>query len=145
MKGVPLRIEIGPKDIEESQVVLFRRDLNTKEKVLFADLFDSLKKISMEFTDNLRSQADDDFEESLAIATTKEELVSEINKGKLVRIPFCSIDPDGKKCFDELKAATDGGEVRGIRMDITEVPEHDEQCVICGNKAKHYVYVARSY
>ena len=145
MKGVPLRIEIGPKDIDESQVVLFRRDLNTKEKVLFTDLFESIKKISMEFTDNLREQADNDFEEALSVATTKEELIKEINKGKLVRIPFCSIDPDGKECYDELKAATDGGEVRGIRMDAKEIPEHDEQCVICGNKAKHYVYVARSY
>ncbi|HNW05690.1 MAG TPA: proline--tRNA ligase [archaeon] len=145
MKGVPIRIEIGPKDLEESQVVLFRRDLNTKEKILFTDLFENVKKISMEFTDNLREQADNDFDDALSVANTKEELISEINKGKLVRIPFCSIDPDGKECFDELKAATAGGEVRGTRMDIKEVPDLDEQCVICGNKAKHYVYIARSY
>lgn len=145
MKGVPLRIEIGPKDLEQSQVTLFRRDLNTKDNVLFTDLFETIKKISTEFTDNLREQADDDFEKALSLANTKEELISEINKGKLVRIPFCSIDPDGKECYDELKSVTDGGEVRGIRMDTKETPEHDEQCVICGNKAKHYVYVARSY
>lgn len=124
---------------------MFRRDLNTKEKILFTDLFENVKKISMEFTDNLREQADNDFDDALSVANTKEELISEINKGKLVRIPFCSIDPDGKECFDELKAATAGGEVRGTRMDIKEVPDLDEQCVICGNKAKHYVYIARSY
>lgn len=145
MKGVPLRIEVGPKDIDNSQVTLFRRDLNTKQIVLFTELFDEIAKIANEFTDNLRSQADDDFQQKLAIASTKEELIEEINKGKLVRIPFCSIDPDGKECYDHLKADTDGAEIRGTRMDIEETPEHDEQCIICGNKAREYVYVAKSY
>jgi len=145
MKGVPLRIEIGPKDIDASQVTLFRRDLNTKENVFFTDLFETIEKIAHNFTDNLRSQADDFFDNCLSQATTKEELIEEINKGKLVRIPFCSIDPDGKVCFDEIKAVTDGGDIKGERIDIKETPELDEQCVICGNKAKHYVYVARSY
>ncbi len=145
MKGVPLRIEIGPKDIENSQVTLFRRDFNTKENVLFTDLFEAIEKISREFTDNLRTQADDFFEQTLSEASTKEGLIDEIKKGKFVKIPFCSIDHDGKYCYDELKAATDGAEIKGTRVDITETPALEEQCVICGNKAKHYVYVARSY
>ena len=144
MKGVPIRIEVGPKDIENSQVTLFRRDLNTKQTVLFTELLDEIAKIATEFTDNLRSQADEEFENKIAIANTKSELLEEISKGKIVRIPFCSMDSEGKECYDHLKAETDGGEVRGTRMDIEETPEH-EQCLICGNKAREYVYVAKSY
>ncbi len=144
MKGVPLRIEIGPKDLETSQVVLFRRDLNTKKTVSFTELFEEISKIANEFTDNLRSQADDSFESRLSTASTKEELRKELGKGKLVRIPFCSIDTDGKDCYAHLKAETEGAEIRGTRMDIEETPDADELCIICGNKAREYVYVAKS-
>lgn len=144
MKGVPLRIEVGPKDLETSQVVLFRRDLNTKKTVPFTELFEEISKIANEFTDNLRSQADDSFESMLSTASTKEELRKELGKGKLVRIPFCSIDTDGKDCYAHLKAETEGAEIRGTRMDIEETPEADELCIICGNKAREYVYVAKS-
>ncbi|MFA5745823.1 MAG: proline--tRNA ligase [archaeon] len=145
MKGVPLRIEIGPRDVENGQVTLFRRDLNIKENVFFADLFETVGKIAEEFTDNLREQADKEFENKLGNAENKEEIKRLIDEGKFVRIPFCSIDPDGKACFEELKAFTDGAEIKGIRMDIKEVPENHEQCPICGNKAKEFVYIAKGY
>ncbi|MDD3244770.1 MAG: proline--tRNA ligase [Candidatus ainarchaeum sp.] len=145
MKGVPVRIEVGPKDIDDGSVMIFRRDTNEKTRVCFADVFDEIKKISERFTDNLREQADEEFDDKLISLDNYDELKEELEKGKLVRVPFCSIDMDGKACADQLKSETNGGEVRGVRMDISEIPEDEEKCIVCNKKANVFVYVAKSY
>jgi prolyl-tRNA synthetase len=145
MKGVPIRIEVGPRDIFSGSVVLFRRDLNEKKKVFVADLFDEIKNIENEFLNNLREQADISFEEKIITVTTLEELKEVMDDNLVARVPFCSIDMDGKACFDELKAETKGADIRGVRMDVKEAPDESDVCVICKNKANVIAYVGKSY
>ncbi len=145
MKGVPIRIEIGPKDIAEGVVTFFRRDINEKYKVFLADIYDDIKKVKSEFIENLREQADRDFEEKIISVTTYDDLKEVLDKDQVARVPLCSIEMDGLHCADEIKADTKGGEVRGTRMDYDDIPEEDAICVVCGKKANCIVYVGKSY
>jgi len=145
MKGVPLRLDIGPKDLLEGTITLFRRDLNTKSKVYSADLFDEIKKIKEEFTSNLKEQAHNFFEESIITVNTYDDLKEVLKENKMVRLPFCSTDMDGVPCAEELKADTKGAEVLGTRMDYSDKPEEDAVCIVCGKKAKEMVYVGKPW
>ncbi len=145
MKGVPIRIEVGPKDIFAGSVVLFRRDLNEKKKVYVADIFDEIKIIENEFLGNLREQADSAFDNKILSVSTMEDLNEVLDENKVARVPFCSIKMDGKSCFEELKAQTKGGDIRGVRMDYKEEADESDVCIICKNKAKSIVYVGRTY
>ena len=145
MKGVPIRIDIGPKDMLDASAMVFRRDTNTKEKVYIADLFDEIKKIEQEFNENLKEQADHDFSEKIVSVYTYDDLKEAIKNNKVVKVPICSIDMDGKACADEIKADTKGGEVRGSRIDEIETPEEGAKCIVCGKPAKSMVYVGKAY
>lgn len=145
MKGVPIRLEVGPKDLENHTLTIFRRDLNTKEVVSLDDAFKKIKEISQEFTINLKAQADKEFEKRIVSVTKYEDLKTALDDGMLIRIPLCSTEMDGKECADKLKADTDGADVRGERMDIEDLPGEDDVCVVCGKKAKAIVYIGRSY
>ena len=145
MKGIPLRIEIGPKDVLEGVVTVYRRDLNIKEKIFIADLYDDIKKISEEFTNNLREQADEFFESKIVTVYTYDDLKEILDENKVARVPICSIEMEGKACADEIKADTKGGEVRGTRMDYEDLPNEDAICIVCGKKSNCMAYVSKSY
>jgi prolyl-tRNA synthetase len=145
LRGIPIRIEIGPKDLENNTVIIFRRDLNKKEVVNISDICDTVDNIATDFTNNLREEVDLRFKQKIISVDTLKDLKANLDKGKVIRVPFCSIDMDAQSCADNIKAETNGGEVRGTRIDIDEKPTEDEKCVFCGKKAKEYVYVAKSY
>jgi len=63
MKGVPIRIDLGLKDIKQNKITIFRRDLNKKEVIPEKDLIKIIEKISNEFTKNLIKEADKIFKE----------------------------------------------------------------------------------
>ena len=142
MKGVPIRIEIGPKDIEKKSAVIVRRDLNKKEFIDFNDLESQVKNIEKEYTKNLFKEHENFQEASIVDAKELKELKNILKKDKIARINFCSIDSDGEECADKIKKYT-GGEVRGIRLDKEE--KANGKCIICGKPAKHIVYVGKSY
>ena len=68
-----------------------------------------------------------------------------IKDRKMVKIPWCSIDLDGEECAEEIKDRLAGAEVRGIDVQEKEVPSKEENCFICGKKAKCFVYVGKQY
>jgi len=142
LKGVPIRIEIGPKDLQNKSVTVFRRDLNKKTSVKEADLLKEIKKIEKEFTKNLLKKTAADFEANVVNAKTADEIKKSLDKNRIVRASFCSIDMNGMKCAEKIEKEL-GGFVRGIRVDKKETPK--DSCVICGKKAKEVVYVAKSY
>lgn len=145
-KGVPLRIEIGPKDVKANTVTIYRRDLNLKETLETPDLFDKVDDIAEEYTQNIREQADTAFLSKIVSVDTYDELKEQLLEKKVARVTFCSIEMDGKPCADEIKADTSGAEIRGIRMDLEEKPAEEDVCIVCGRKAKQFVYVGnKSY
>lgn len=142
MKGVPVRIELGPKDLESGTVVIFRRDLNKKETVKLDDLEKTMKKIEKEFTKNLIKKNEAEFKDNIVSAKTIDEIKKAIDSDKIVKTCFCSIDMDGEECAGVVEKDVQAF-VRGKRVDEKEKAEGN--CTICGKPAKEIVYIARSY
>ncbi|MBW3023301.1 proline--tRNA ligase, partial [Candidatus Woesearchaeota archaeon] len=142
LKGVPIRIEIGPKDLQNKSVTIFRRDTNKKSAVKESELLKEVQKIEKEFTKNLLKKTSSDFEKNLVDAKNAAEIKKALDSNKIVRVSFCSIDKDGTKCAEKIEKEL-GGFVRGIRVGKKEVPK--DSCVICKKKAKEVVYIAKSY
>jgi prolyl-tRNA synthetase len=142
MKGVPIRVNIGPKEVTEEKAVLFRRDTLEKEIIDTKDIVKQIKSLGTEIDDNLLAEAERHFDGLIVDADTVGLIDDALDKGKIARVPFCTTEMPGLPCADELKDQT-GGEIRGTRIDIDDVPEG--LCPICGKLAEEMVYIARSY
>ncbi len=141
MKGVPLRIEIGPKDIAKKNVAICRRDNSKKEFVKISDIINSVKKIGLDLSNNLKKEANNSFEKIVSDCKNISEIKKVVGKG-IARVNFCSCDFDGEKCAEIIEKET-GGEIRGTRIDVKEKPSGN--CVVCGKKASEVIYIATSY
>jgi prolyl-tRNA synthetase len=141
MKGVPIRVDVGDKDLAEKKVVIFRRDLNKKDMVSEKDFLKTIENIAREYDFNLTNQADKLFEGRIKDAKHMKELVKLIESGNVVRCGFCSVGKDGAKCAEKLNEAS-GADVRGTKLEKEKI--HGE-CIVCGKKANEVVYVGRSY
>ncbi len=142
MKGVPIRIEAGPRDIKVKKVVVLRRDTMKRQSVDLSVLKKQVPALGKEIDDHLRTIAESKFEGLIVDAKTMSGIDDALNHGKIARAEFCTTEMDGLACAEEVKDKT-GGEIRGTRIDVDEVPEG--VCVVCGKPAKDIVYIARSY
>ncbi len=142
MKGVPIRIELGERDMTNNQVTVFRRDIETKEAIKESDLLSYIKNIEKTFTKNLIKKADDVMQEKLVNAKTLDEIKVGIDKGFMVRTCMPSIDLDSAEIAEKIEKEI-GGEVRGTRFGKKEKVFCD--CPITGKKAKCVVYIAKSH
>ncbi|MBU3957813.1 MAG: proline--tRNA ligase [Nanoarchaeota archaeon] len=136
LKGVPLRIEIGPKDLEKKQVTLVRRDF--LEKIPVEE--ENLERQITEAFDSIFLQLKKRSEENLMVTDAKDYdgLKANLNAGGFVRISFCMRET----CADKIKADTKA-EVRGTLFSIEEGVSGN--CAVCGGKASARAYVARAY
>jgi prolyl-tRNA synthetase len=142
MRGVPVRIEIGPKDIEKDQVVVVTRTPKKKEFVPKAKLLDILDGISKAYTQNLRDHHLLKFDSLVQKCDYIEDAKEAIDHNKIACVGLCSIDMSGYSCAEKVEKGS-GGVVRGKRVD--EEPNKFDRCVVCGAPNPVAVYVARSY
>ncbi|MEM5812105.1 MAG: proline--tRNA ligase [Candidatus Aenigmatarchaeota archaeon] len=142
MKGVPIRVEIGPRDLERRQVVIVRRDTGEKQTVPENEVYPSIKEAGQKLSENLIKKADSWFASMVNEAKDMSELEARLKKGGFVRVDFCSRDSEGRKCAERIKERLHA-DVRGTRADTNEIPKG--KCIVCGKKANVVVYVARQY
>ncbi len=142
LKGVPLRIEIGPKDIENNQIVAVNRISGEKLKVKQDELNSFIENYSNNFTKQLKEKYSIQFESQVEIANTVEEVKKAIGENKIACTGFCSIDLDGEPCAEIIEKEVKA-QVRGKRVDAET--HKFEKCVVCGGPAHETVYVAKSY
>jgi prolyl-tRNA synthetase len=139
LKGVPVRVEIGPKDVQKEQVVLARRDRPGREGKAFVPM-DGLQERAVELLDTVQQALYDRAlafrEDNTVDATTYGELREAVN-GKFVRAYWCG-DPEDE---DRLKADTSATS-RCIPLDQDSEPG---VCAICGKSATHKAIFARAY
>jgi prolyl-tRNA synthetase len=141
MKGVPIRLEIGPRDLEKQQVLSYRRDTEQKQSLLIKDIVKEVFRIGEELSKNLKDVAKKDFDNILKDCNDLKEVKKIVGKG-IARVEFCSCDMDGEKCAGIIEKET-GGEIRGTRIDLIE--KASGNCIVCGKKAKEIIYIAKSY
>jgi prolyl-tRNA synthetase len=140
LKGVPVRIEIGPTDVKKKQVVLVRRDTGKRTIVKEKLLRERLNKLLKDIQRNLIRRANKFFKDHLSEAKNFNELKKILEeKGGIVRVNWCG----SVECANYIKAETNGGTIRGTIFKKEERPE--SPCIWCGKEAKQVVYVAKQY
>ncbi|XP_056213183.1 bifunctional glutamate/proline--tRNA ligase isoform X5 [Falco biarmicus] len=153
LKGVPVRVEVGPRDMKSQQFVAVRRD--TGQKLTFSEheAEDRLKQVLEEIHANLYNRASEDLKSHMVVANTMEDFQKELDSGKIVQIPFCG----EIECEDWIKKTTardqdlePGAPSMGAKsLCIPFQPLHELQCgarCVCGkNPAKFYTLFGRSY
>ena len=138
MKGVPLRLEVGPKDIEKNQVVLVRRDTREKIFVPMAELETKVPEILADIQKSLLEKARDLQNKKTFSAKTVEELKELLDKTLgFVYAPWCG----ELTCEEKVK------EVAGASSRCMPFDQSDEKgvCLCCGKPAKATVIWGRSY
>lgn len=140
LNGVPLRIEIGPKDIEKNQCVIVRRDTGEKAFVALPDLQNEVRRLLDAIQTNLFDRAKRFREENTVIVKTWEELEAGDKAKRLMLAPHCG----RVECEQEIKDVTKGVTTRCIPLK-GEKPQAGTKCVRCESKAKYNVYFARAY
>jgi len=142
LKGVPIRIEIGPRDIEKNQMVLVKRHDGKKIFVKDPDLEKVVDEIAQNYTKEIKEKSMIDFESQIELTYEKDAAIEAINNGKIVCCGFCSIDMDGEDCAEIVEKDIKGF-VRGKRVD--DEKNEFATCLICGKPAGCTVYIAKSY
>jgi len=142
MKGVPFRVEVGPKEIESGEVVVFIRDSREKVSVKVGDLAESIKNLGAEYDERLIAKVDGDFAGRVVDCSSKGDVKKALGNGKVARFGFCSCDKGGAKCAEFIEKELQA-RVMGTRGDVSEKAKG--KCLICGVKAKCVVYAGKSY
>lgn len=138
LKGIPIRIEIGPKDLENKQVVLVRRDTLQKEIVKISDIKKRITVLLDEIQNNLFEKSKKTFTSKLSKASSLEELKKVIDDKKVGLVPMCK----GGECEDLLKVKTGGA--KALWIDESKKIK-SEKCIVCDEKAAYFVYSGKSY
>jgi len=136
MKGIPIRIEIGPKDIAKKQVVLVRRHNRTKTNLnmdsLTEKISSELKNIQKEMFDAAKKILD----ERVVRVSEYQQFKEQLDNGKMIDCSWCG----NQTCEDKIKEET-GADIRVIPSDNTKA----ETCIYCKNSGTTNVLFARGY
>ena len=135
MKGVPLRIELGPRDIEEGNALIFRRD--TLEKTAYSlvglenSVSDLLKSVQSDMLEAARVRRDN----RIVYATDLDGILKGVDGGNFVKAGWCGC----RECEDKVKAYAQA------TSRVFAEGESAESCAICGKKAERVIIFARAY
>jgi len=136
MKGIPIRIEIGPKDIAKNQIVLARRHNQTKISLdidgLTEKTLSELKNIQKEMFDAAKKILD----ERVVRVSEYQQFKKELESGKMIDCSWCG----NQICEDKIKEET-GADLRVIPSGNTKA----ETCIYCKNSGTTNVLFARGY
>ena len=138
MKGVPVRIELGPKDIENNQAVLCRRDTREKKVVSLDNIVSEVKDLLNEIQNSLYNKALKHREETTSYAKTYEEFkdIAE-NKPGFIKAMWCG----DLECELKIKEDT----TVTSRCIPFEQENFSDKCVCCGKPAKKMLYWGKAY
>ncbi len=135
MKGVPLRIELGPRDIEAGKMTVSRRDGYEKTELPLDDAENAVVSLLEEISGNLYEKAKKRMAERITNAETLQELLDGVNGGNFVRAGWCG----ERACEDKVKEFAQA-------TSRVACKEHTAcKCVSCGKKAASTLYFARAY
>lgn len=137
LRGVPLRIEIGPRDIKNNQVILVRRDTGAKESVSLDSLKENIPQVLSDVQDTMLANARDFQEENTHVVDNYQDFKSVLESKKgFLKAFWCG----NQECEDRIKEET-MATIRVIPLEKEEVGH----CVYCQADAGQWVYFARAY
>ncbi|MGI0046462.1 MAG: proline--tRNA ligase [Nitrosotalea sp.] len=137
MKGVPLRIEIGPKDLAKDKMVIVRRDNLKKSDLPFDNAEDGIVKTLDEIQHDLFEKAKKLLNEHTKDVTDFDEFKKDIESGMFLYSPLCG----NQKCEETIKEIT-GADIRVIPFDGKR---SNAPCIVCKNPSTIDAIFARGY
>jgi len=138
MRGIPLRVEIGPKDVEAGQAVLVRRDTREKRIVNFAELTQAAGEMMEQMQGDMLARAREHLEGHICSAAGYEEFQDAIaNKPGFVKAMWCGDEACEMKIKEDTSATS-----RCIPFEQEQV---SDTCVCCGKPAKTMIYWGKAY
>lgn len=138
MKGIPMRIEFGPKDMEKNQAVLVRRDTGKKEIVKISEIEKKAKAMLESMQKELYQKASKMQEENTVLAKNMTETKKAIENRKLVKAFWC----ENEACETSIKDKTEGAKILCIPF---AKEKKIGNCVACGKEGVYSVFIAKSY
>ena len=135
MKGVPIRIEIGPRDIENNKCMICRRDTLEKQE-LSLDNLSSIVELLDTIQKDMLNKSRINRDKKVVEASSLDEILEGVNNQNFVKAGWCGC----RECEDKVKEVASA--TARVMCDEEGVPE---TCAICGKKATHKVIFARAY
>ena len=138
MKGVPVRIEMGPRDIENRQCILVRRDNGEKITIKIDELNSKLEELLKDIQINMFNDCKKRMEEKTTVALNMEEFKNNMEENQgFIKAMWCGKE----ECEDKIREVT-GAKSRCIPFEQEKI---SDKCVCCGENAKHMVVWGRQY
>ncbi|OFV68703.1 MAG: Prolyl-tRNA synthetase, class IIa, prokaryotic-type [Candidatus Syntrophoarchaeum caldarius] len=135
-RGVPLRVEIGPKDLDEGVYTLARRDGRPKSKIESDKILDGIKEAFEEITESIQQAAEKSFRSRITGCSTLEEVETALKRG-VARIYWCGNPECGHEIEDQLDLSILG---------LSEEEKEDRgPCIICSKSDARVSYLARTF
>jgi prolyl-tRNA synthetase len=139
LKGVPIRIEIGPRDMERNEAIVVRRDTFEKTAVKQDELVDYLQTLMKKMSKDMHEKAWRWQREHVHSVKSLEEVKTLLKKrAGIVEVPWCGETDCGLKMEQEIN-----GKMLGVPRDTKE--KVSGTCIVCGKKAQNIVRVAVAY
>lgn len=138
LKGVPLRVEIGPKDLEKGEVTIARRDTFERMSIKEGEMLQTIKRTLEEIQENLFKRAKEYLETHITEVKSYEEFKDALKtKGGFIKASWCL----SSECEEKIKEET-GATIRLIPF---EKEKPFSNCIYCGGEAKVVAYFAKAY
>lgn len=138
MKGVPIRLEIGPRDLANNQVTAVRRDKGNKVVIPENELIPTLEKWMLDIQNNLFLQARARLEENIRFTEDYESFKQIIEEKRgFIKAYWCG----DEECEDHIKKETKAT----IRCIPLEEQKEKGKCIFCGKESSSLVYFGRAY
>lgn len=159
VKGVPVRIELGPKDLQKKQVMVVRRDTGEKKAIPLAEVEKRVLALQKEIQENLYRLAEEKMKKSIStisavtpVTSWKEaekqitaEITAEITAGKVLFVPWCA----DEKCEEAVKEKTGGAKSLNApfpqQQPALKQGQPRPRCFACAKPAKEWFYFGKSY
>lgn len=135
MKGVPVRIELGPRDLEAGKCLLARRDTLEKSECALAGAAETVKDLLRGISENMYARAKARMDARIVSADSLDALLAGVEGGNFVRAGWCGC----RACEDKVK------EFAQATARVLDKEHTAKTCVVCGKKAESTIIFARAY
>ena len=139
LKGIPLRIEIGPKDLKKKQAVIVKRNDGKKKEIKLTNIKKEVERLLEEIQKELYAKADNLLKQSIIKAENMKELEASVKNKKIVLVSLCN----KIECEDIIKERLQG--VKTLNMPLKQPSVKGKKCISCNKQAVYVVYMGKSY
>ncbi len=137
LRGIPLRIEFGEREIKNNELTLFLRHTRTRKTIKDKDLKKTVLDLLSEIQNEMLEKSKKEMSEKIKEVGDKKDIAETVQDGKIASIYWCG---DGK-CYDEIVKLGEGLDLFGTDVDESKAGN----CIVCKKKVKSKSYVANSF